>query len=238
MRTRSNFKTLLVIFLSLSFGAAPVLAEQIQIHVTGLNFTYDGSDIYDGTAKAGGAYNTAQADPLATIDFFKDGAYVGSLTTNDGIFADLLIDDVHNIPANGGMVTTGNGVAGFGLDLLQTNGQQTTPLLALDINQLTLSYSGAGIFIAVGGLADSLVAQNLPFGLTLAPQAPISLVISSSSLSDLTTSGNYISGFNAFGTGDVNGTQPVPEPASLTAAFGMAAIALLRLLRRRRRTAA
>ena len=227
---------MLFIFLSLAFSALPVFADQIQIHITGLNFTYDGSDIYDSTAKAGGSYDTAQADPLTTIDFFKDGAYVGSLTASDGIFADLLIDNVHNIPANGGMVSTGNGVAGFGLDLLQNNGQQTTPLLSLDTNQLTLSYSGAGIFVTVGGLADSLVAQNLPFGLALSAQDSISFVISSSNLNNLTTSGNYLTGFNAFGTADINGTAmapPVPEPASITAALGMAAIGLFRLFLRR-----
>jgi hypothetical protein len=229
---------ILFIVIGLCLGAAPVLAEQIQIHITGLNFTYDGSDIYDSTAKAGGTYNTAQADPLATIDFFKDGVQVGSLTANDGIFADLLIDSVHNVPVNGGMVTTGDGIAGFGLDLLQSVGQQTTPLLSLNTKQLTLSYSGAGIYIAVGGLADSLVAQNLPFGLTLTPQAPISLVISSSNISNLTTSGNYVSGFDAFGTGDINGTHAVPEPASLTAAFGIAAIGLTGLFLRRRKMTA
>jgi hypothetical protein len=207
MRTHLVCGILLIIFVSLNLGAMPAIADQIQIHVTGLNFNYDGSDIYDSTAKAGGNYNTAEADPLTTIDFFKNSAYVGSLTASDNIFADLLIDNVHNIPVSGGMVTTGDGVAGFGLDLLENNGSQTTPLVSLNVNQLTLSYSGYGVFVAVGGLADSLVAQNLPFGLTLSPQDQISLLVSSSNLTNVTSSGNYLSGFNAFGTSDINGTE-------------------------------
>jgi hypothetical protein len=223
----------MIFFVNLSLGVLPALADQIQIHVTGLNFSYDGSDIYDSTDKSGGSYNTAQADPLATIDFFKNGALMGSLTANDNIFADLLIDHVNNIPVNGGMLTTGDGSAGFGLDLLQKVGTQTTPLLSLNINQLTLSYSGAGIYVAIGGLADSLVAQNLPYGLSISGQDQISLVVVSSNLTNLTTSGNYLDGFNAFGTSDING-KVVPEPVSIIAILGLAVIGLLRFIPRRR----
>ena len=241
MKTQLVCGILLIIFVSLSPGALPALAEQIQIHVTGLNFKYDGSDIYDSTAKAGGNYNSAEADPLTTIDFFKNNAYVGSLTANDNIFADLLIDNVHNIPVSGGMVTTGDGVAGFGLDLLENNGSHTTPLLSLNTNQLTLSYSGYGVFVAVGGLADSLVAQNLPFGLVLSAQDQISLLVSSSNLTNVTTSGNHLSSFDAFGTSDINGTEKtanVPEPASIITLFSLVAVVLPAFFLRRRRPGA
>jgi hypothetical protein len=75
MKTHRVCGILLIIIVSLGLGALPALADQIQIHVTGLNFRYDGSDIYDSVAKAGGNYNTAEADPLTTIDFFKNNAY-------------------------------------------------------------------------------------------------------------------------------------------------------------------
>jgi hypothetical protein len=108
--------------------------------------------------------------------------------------------------------------------------------LSLNVNQLTLSYSGAGIFVAVGGLADSLVVQNLPFGLVLSAQDQISLLVSSSDLTNVTSSGNYLSGFNAFGTSDINGTENsvVPEPTSLIALVGLAAIGFLTFFRRRK----
>ena len=52
-----------------------------------------------------------------------------------------------------------------------------------------------------------MVTQNLPFGLTLSPHDQISLLVSSSNLTNVTTSGNFLSGFNAFGTSDINGTS-------------------------------
>ncbi|MGD0652932.1 MAG: PEP-CTERM sorting domain-containing protein [Thermoguttaceae bacterium] len=241
MRTHLVCGILSSFFLILGLIASPAFAEQIQVQITGLNFKYDGTDIFDSVAKAGGNANIAEADPLTTIDFFKDDAWVGSLTASDNIFADLLIDNVKNIPINGGPVSTGDGFAGFGFDLLQNNGSQTTPLLSLNINQLSLYYSGAGVYITVGGLADSLVAQNLPFDLTLSAQDQISFVISSSKLTNVTTSGNYLSTFNASGTGDINGTlesNPVPEPTSTAALAGLAAAGLLTSFLRRRRAAA
>jgi hypothetical protein len=200
-------------------------AEQIQIHLTGLNFKYDGMDVFDGAAKAGGNYNTAEADPLTTIDFFKNNVYMGTLTANDNIFADILIDDVQNIPLGGGILNTGDGIPGFGLDLLQHAGSQTTALLSLEIDQLRISYSGYGMFVAVGGLADGLVAQNLPFGLSIGAQDDISLVLSSSNLTNLAYSGNYLSAFDAFGTGDIN-SFPIPEPTAIAALIGLAVFGL------------
>ena len=82
MKTHLVCGILLIVFVILCLGALPVFAEQIQIHVTGLNFKYDGTDIFDSTDKAGSNYNTAEADPLTTIDFFKNSIYVGSLTAN------------------------------------------------------------------------------------------------------------------------------------------------------------
>jgi hypothetical protein len=233
MKTHLGLLLLFSMFLCLI--ALPVYAEQIQIHITGLNFKYDGTDIFDSTDKIGGNYNTAQADPLTTIDFFKDGIYVNSLTANNNIFADLFIDNVQNISKNGGMVTTGDGIAGFGFDLLQNTGTATIPLLSLSVNQLSLSYSGFGIYVAAGGLADSVVAQNLPFGLNIDTQDQITLLISSSNLSNVVNSGNYLSKFDAFGTGDVNGTiHEVPEPAAFTALIGLAASCFVSLFLRRR----
>jgi hypothetical protein len=233
MKTQLAFLTLSVFVLIVGLSVLPAFAEQIQIHVTGLNFKYDGTDIFDSTAKAGGNNNTAEADPVTTIDFFVDDSYVGSLTSSDKIFTDLLIDNVLNIPKTGGMITSGDGIAGFGLDLLQKTGAGTTALLSLNINQLTVSYSGMGIFIAAGGLADSVVAQNLPFGLAINTDDQVSLLVSSSYLTKVTNSGNYLSGFDAFGTADINGTL-VPEPNSLIALLGFAAVSLLALIRRRR----
>ncbi len=240
MKTHFVRGFMLMVFLC-ALGISPVFAEQIQIHVTGLDFQYDGIDIFDGMAKAGGNYNTAEADPITTIDFFKNSVYVGSLTGIDHIFADLLIKDVQNIPKNGGMINTGNIVPGFGFDLLQNNGVQTTPLLSLNINQLTVSYSGLGIYAAIGGLADGIAAQNLPFGLVLDTQDQVSLLVSSANLTNVTNTGNFLSGFNAFGTSDINGTlkeNNIPEPSTFISLAGFAICSLMAVMIRRRRQTA
>ena len=57
-------------------------AEIIQIHVTGLNFNFGGGQIYDSTNVVGGNQNITQADPVETIDFFKDDVFVGRLDAN------------------------------------------------------------------------------------------------------------------------------------------------------------
>jgi hypothetical protein len=235
MKTRLGLSLVFSMFLCLI--ALPVFAEQIQIHITGLNFKYDGTDIFDSTAKAGGNYNTAQADPLFTIDFAKDGVFVGRLTAADNIFADLLIDNVQSIPKDGGMVTTGDSVAGFGLDLLQDTGDQTIPLLSLKINQLTLSYMGDGIYVSVGGLAQGVAAQNLPFDLKIDTHKQIKLVISSVDLSNVVNNGDYLSQFDALGVANITGTvdNNVPEPAASTALIGLAASCFLTFILRRRR---
>jgi hypothetical protein len=235
MKTLFTRGILSSLFAVLCLIAAPAVAEQIQIELTGLNFKYDGSDIYDSAAKAGGSSITSQADVLSTIDFYKDGSWVGSLTSN--IYADLLIDYVKNIPTGGGVITTGDGTAGFGLDLLQSDGTTTKTLLSLSLNELRLSYSGYGIYIAVGGLAESLVSQDLPFGLEISSDDEISFVISSSKLSSLQKNTYYLESFDASGTGDVNGIL-VPEPTSIIALAGMAAMGLFASLFRRRKTAA
>jgi hypothetical protein len=238
MKTHIVRGVALVFVLGLCFNALPVFAEQIQIHVTGLNFKYDGTDIFDSVNKVGGNLNTAQADPLTTIDFFKDDAFVGNLTAGDNIFADLLIKNVLNINKNGGMITTGDGIPGFGFDLLQNTGSQTNTLLSLNVNHLTLSYSGYGIFIAVGGLVDSIVDQNLPFGLKLSTTDQVSLLFSSSNLTNVGVSGDYLSRFEAFGTSDINGKQVVPEPTSAIALLSLAATGLMSLVVSRRRKSA
>lgn len=222
MRKQFTRGLALSLFFVLSFSVTSVFAETIQIHITGLNFKYDGSDIFDSTAKAGGHSDAAESDQVATIDFFKNDIKVGSLVETDNIFADLLIKNVKNISKTGGFVTTGDSTSGFGFDLLQKSGSQTNTLLSLNIKELTLSYIGGGIYVAVGGaLTDSINSQNLPFGLTMSNKDQVSLLLSSGDLKNITTSGNYLNHFDAFGTSDING-QIVPEPTSVIALLSLA----------------
>jgi hypothetical protein len=206
-------------------------AEIIQIHVTGLNFTFGGGQIYDTPNAVGGNQVITQADPVETIDFFKDDVFVGRLNTD--VYADLLIDKVPLLPKSGGVVTTGSTGGTFGFDLLQ-GGSSTTQLLGLTFDSLDVFYSKSKV-VFVGGDVQQLTAQNLPFGLVLDNDTTLSISISSSNLTSLTyTADNQsVTGFQAFGTGDVSGTgHVVPEPSTLIL-LGMGVLGLVFLRRRK-----
>jgi hypothetical protein len=215
--------------------ASPLFADVIQIHITGLDFTYDGTDIYDSVSKDGGAGDASKADQLTSIVISKNGVLVGSLTASDNIYADVLFDSVLNIPVDGGMVDAGDGSAEFGLDLLQVNGSTTSTLLSLKTNSLKVSYSGYGIYAAVGGAADGLISGDLPFDLDINADDQVTFVLSSSYLTSLVSDSNYVKSFNASGTGDINITQsvPIPEPATMTALISLAIVGFFSCIRRR-----
>jgi len=215
--------------------ASNAAAETLQVQFTGLNLQYDGANIFDaGVHNTVGSGNPAEADALSAMNFYLDGSLVGSLTSD--IYADVYIKDVLNIPAAGGVIVTGGNGSTFGIDLLM---KDLTPGwgLALDIDTLQFFYTGSRIAISVAGLATNLAAQDLPFDLQFDPVQPIRIVLSSASLSNVTTAGGFVTGFNAAGTGNASGEGfvVIPEPASyVLAGLGIAALAIVR----RRRKAA
>lgn len=215
--------------------ASTAEAGTLQIQFTGLNLQYDGTNIYDaGVHNTTGSGNPAEADTLSAMNFYLDGSLVGTLTTD--VYADIYIKNVLNIPAAGGVVVTGGNGDAFGIDLLM---KSLTPGwgLALDIDTMQFFYTGSRIAISVAGMATDLAAQDLPFDLELDPLQPINIVLSSAALTNVTTAGGFVTGFNAAGTGNVSGQGfvVIPEPATyILAGLGMAALAVVR---RRRKTA-
>ena len=237
----SSRLALLVISVLIGIVTSPTLAVAgtLEIQFTGLNLDYNGTSIFDS-----GAHNTiglgspAQSDPLTSMSFYLDGSQVGSVLTAD-IFADVYLANVLNIPAAGGVVTTGGNGNAFGIDLLTQN---LTPGwgLALNIDTMQLFYTGSKIAISVSGVASSLFAQSLPYGLEYDATKPITIVVSSANLTNVTSAGGFLTGFNAAGTGNVAGTGdvsiPSPEPGTLTlAAFGFIGLAAWGWRRRMRR---
>ncbi len=203
-------------------AASSAQASTLEIQISGLDLQYDGTNIFDaGVHNTVGIGSPAQSDPLSLLEFYIDGNLVGSQNTN--VFADIYIKDVLNIPAGGGaVVSAGNGDA-FGIDLLTEN-QTPGWGLALQIDTMQFFYTGSQISITLAGLASSLFAQDLPFALAFDPNEEITIVLSSANLSNVTSAGGFLTGFDASGTGNIAGVL-VPEPSSMVlAAFGAAAL--------------
>jgi hypothetical protein len=208
-------------------------AAQIQIGFTGMNLVYDGSNIYDAGSNLGGTLNPANADPVASADFFIDSVLVGNVTSN--VSVDIHIPDVTNIPSAPNtvynVVTPGNpGI----FDLLIGTSPSASQYLALDLGEVSISYLDvAGIVqFHFGAAVAEGSSQNLPFGLQIGD--PVTLSFSTQiDPGSRTIAGGFVTGFRANGTGEIRGEQ-IPEPSSIALCV-MGAMAIPVLLRRRRR---
>jgi hypothetical protein len=214
---------------------ASAMAGTLEIQFSGLNLDYNGTSIFDSAAhNIIGVGDPAQSDPLNTMTFLLDGVQVGTTLTT-GIFSDIYLANVLNIPVGGGVVTSGGNGDSFGVDLLTQN---LTPGfgLALNVDTMQLFYTGSKIAISVSGVASSLFTQSLPFSLEYDPTQPITIVVSSANLTNVTSAGGFLTGFNAAGTGNLAGTgNVVPEPSSIVlAAFGFTGLAAWGWRRRKR----
>jgi hypothetical protein len=203
-------------------------AATIEIQFSGLNLVYDGTNIFDVTSDSGGGGNPAQSDELISMSFYVNDDLVGSVLT-DEIFADVLISGVEEIPVDGGSVVSGGGSY---FDLLTAN---STPGwgLGLNVGTMQVFYSGSEIFIVGGGLASGLFAQDLPFDIEFDPSQDITISFVSAALDNVTDDGEFLTGFNFSGTGNVRGTRLIPEPATAGLAL-MSACVLAAFLARRR----
>jgi hypothetical protein len=212
-------------------------ASNLEIQFSGLDLQMnhagdaDGElEIYDATSAIGGNGIPLRADPLTTVSFFQEGTLVGTLSSD--IFADVWIDDIGVLLAVGNVVTTGGNNNTFGFDILTSN---STPGwgLALNVDEFQIFYTGFEIAIVGTGLATSVPDQALPFGLVIDPNQQISIVFSSTALTNVVSNGlGFVTQFDASGTGSISGTL-VPEPSSLV--MGMLAGVALGLAALRRR---
>ena len=128
------------------------------------------------------------------------------------------------------MVNSAGNNGAFGVDLLVSDAVPGWGL-AFGIDEFQLYYSGGEITIATTGLVADVAAQNLPFGIEFDESERIAIVFSRTNLSNVTTDGGFVTGFNAAGTGSISGIG-IPEPS--TVSFLLAGSFVLLRARRRR----
>jgi hypothetical protein len=204
----------------------------LDIQIVGLSFKYDESQngsLFDSNSIAGGHGNISEATRVSQIDFSLGNQLVGSLMNSEGLYCDFLVQGIKNIPKAGGLVNATASGPDFGFDLLtSTQGR----FLALDLETVTVNYirtqtnSTVKFSFMAGGPSATLLSQNLPFGLVIDPGEPISIVVSSRSVSNRIEVGDYVTAFSTSGgTADVYGDQ-VPEPAGFAILLGIGVLGL------------
>ncbi len=220
MRTLTSTRVVPLLGLLLGLFATPAAAELIDIHFTGLDLVYDGTNIYDATSIAGGSGRPEDADPLASVLFYVDRELVGTLS--EDIFADVLIRNVPHMSAEGGTVVASGHNRDFGFDLLTSLDGGG---IAINVDDFEVYYRGNEIAIAASAVATGLRGQDLPFGLAIDEDDTIAVIVSSANLSEFTYNEDrtLATGFHALGTGDLRGTlagEPatIPEPSTLVLA--------------------
>lgn len=195
----------------------------VQIQFTGMDIVYDGSSFYDAGSTSGGLGNPADADSLASVDFFVNGGHVGSITSD--VSLDLFIPDVSNIPSASGTVfnITTPGNPGF-MDLLIGTSPLASEFLRVDLTSVNVTYvdvANLAHFTFAASISPTS-AQNLPFGLSISGPVTVSFSAQVDHAS-LTSAGGFITGFNAAGTGEFKAV-PAPGAAAVLAIFGLAGV--------------
>ena len=219
---RYNYGFALALLVSLTAMAHPASAETLTLHFTGLDFAYDGNNIFDAGGIVGSSGDPADADALGTIDFFL-GANNLAHSLDTDIFADFLIPDVGQIPlANTILDVPATGVPHFGFDLLTSD---TTPGfgLNLEIDAFTVVFLNGQLSVSATGNASVITEQDLG-EFAFDENQPVTIFFGSSQLA-LTHSGGNVDSFTASGAGHVSGTF-VPEPSTVA----MLAMGILGLL--------
>lgn len=193
---------------------APNAGAGILISFTDMNVVYDGSSLRDAGSPLGGFADPALADPVTSLDFFVDGAPVGTLSSN--IAVDFIIPDVTNIPYvpnSAQNIQTSGDIPGI-FDMLIGTSPAATEFLLLRLEGVNLTFldvGGQAQFLFSGAIA-SIDGQDLPFGLEILEPIQVSFSVQVD-MNTLTTSDGVITGFRATGTGEIAGGI-VPSPAS------------------------
>jgi hypothetical protein len=204
---RRTFVSLCAAALLMAAASAPAAAATLRLEFTDLDVKFDGNSLVDAKDELAGEMDPDEADPLATLDFFLDSVKIGSLSSN--IWADLAIFGIDPIPANGGGPVS---AAGGTLDILTGEDKG----FALDLLNVQFFLFPGGAILS-GTASAELFAQILtPFNVAFDPDEPIDVLFALGPLQNKTSSGGFLTGFDAEGTGSITGEGTiVPEPTSM-----------------------
>lgn len=205
--------------------AAPIGAEVVEIHFTGLDVQYDSttSEIMDL-----GMSDMPDLDALTRMTFVVDGEVIADLSDDAAdLYADVLLEMVPPVPT-GSSVVAASGlhyidlwtVLGFDIHVLQ-----------LDVDDVDISVDTDAMTFGVTGFSSGVFSQDLPFGLQFDETEPI-LVEFSGTLLDFQDDGQWVTSLDAATDGAlVSMAIPEPSTAVLLATLGLACL-LLRAFRR------
>ncbi|MFN4242578.1 MAG: hypothetical protein ACK4PI_05005 [Tepidisphaerales bacterium] len=206
-------------------GSAAAQAALVEIQISGVNLVYNGTSVVDAGGPTGNVLDPADADQLNTMTFINNGVPVGTLLGN--IFLDLSVTGLGGIlDTPGNIQTVTSNVPGY-VDLLIGTSQPVPQYLQVNVATTSLTYVDVGgiLQFAFVGSLGLVNGQALPFALTVADPVTVSFSLQIDP-GTLTSSGGFITGFEASGTGEI---RAIPEPA----AMGLLVPGLLALRRRR-----
>ncbi len=197
-------------------------ADTIDIIFTGLDFEYENSEIFAGTANTDHNTDPAKSDAVTTVILSTESGDPSDTTV---VYADLFLEGISGISDLIGSDKSSNSNS-FGIDLFSTDSTPFGPWsLQLNVSDLRVIYNGLEGSVFVLGEA-SVHSLTLPL---IDTSKKIQVSIMSSTLSGVETPGGILTAFTASdGTGTISATL-VPEPSTLlglfTGALGLAAYA-------------
>ena len=216
-RKSSRFFCALICLSTAFFLSTQAYSSTLSIEFLGMDVVYDGFAIYDAGSPAGGSGDPADADPLTAVSFEVDGSLAGPIISTDVAIDISILELELPVPASIPGISSDTGVSGI-FDLLIGPGPDAFAL-ALDVGEVTVTFFDSGVaqFVFGAEVTSDIFDQDLPYGLIMGTPVEVSF---SANIDEGTyfDDGDFITGFEASGTGEMTGPL-IPEPTTLAMAL-------------------